>query len=603
MEREPDVSEDAAKTEGKPALAGSMDLLNRAGGATAPQIQRMPETSLRVMVEMRDGVRLDTYIWLPKGVERAPAIFSRTPYREDVLGWARLGLMRYVEEGYALVYQMVRGTGRSEGAFVFSAPHERNDGYDAIEWIAAQAWCDGKVGMDGGSYVGMTQLAAAATRPPHLLCMIPHVPSADFFREAPYFGGGFGRQHTINWLNLISIDSLAELTGGFMGVMPILAQPEWLARLTSRPVLDAADDVLKGDRLQYYRDALAHPTLDDWWKERSLSAADYAAMDIPTLVVSGNFDWSIGVMTVWDGLMANAADREDRQLLIGPWDHGQSYIGTTGRYGPFDLGEASLGDPYPIRLAFFDKHLKGKGAGPDLGGKVKVFVTGANAYRSFSAYPPVEMRPTDLFLASGGRANTYRGDGTLDAAPPSEAPADTMRADPALPFVPAMTSALGLQLDAREHVAHAETLVYATAPLDRPMTLVGEPQVQLYVSTDTPDADVVVNLCERRPDGMVAVLSHHMLRLRYREGFDREVLMTPGEVVEARIKLTNLCHQLQPGAQLVLTLRPDFFPFIDPNPNTGEPIATATRVQPATISILHDAARPSRLILPVLDAS
>jgi putative CocE/NonD family hydrolase len=267
--------------------------------------------------------------------------------------------------------------------------------------------------------------------------------------------------------------------------------------------------VLKGDRLKYYREALAHPTFDDWWKQRSLSAADYAAMDLPTLVVTGNFDFSIGAMTLWAGLAANATDRDDRQLLIGPWHHGQSYVGTTGEYGPFDLGEGSLGDPYPIRLAFFDRHLKGKGDGPDLGGKVKAFITGANVYRSFSAYPPKEMRPRELFLSSGGRANSLRGDGTFLDAPRAEAPADTMHADPALPFVPAMTSALNLHLDARELARQSETLVFATAPLERPLTLIGEREVHLHVAADTPDADVSINLCEARPDGMLAILAHH----------------------------------------------------------------------------------------------
>lgn len=592
------MSEDQIADEA-PQLRGSMDILSRTGGGAAPPIQRMPEPSLRVMVAMRDGVRLDTYVWLPRGVARAPAIFSRTPYQEHVIGWARLGLMRYVDEGYALVYQMIRGTGRSEGEFAFSAPHEKTDGYDAVEWIAAQDWCDGNVGMDGGSYVGMTQLLAAASAPPHLRCMIPHAPAADYFRELPYFGGGFTRQHTINWLNLITVDSLAELSGGFVNVMPILAQPEWLNRLTSRPVRDAASDVLKGDRLKHYCDSLDHPTRDDWWRERELQPADYAAMDIPALVVCGNFDPSIGTLTAWRGLEANAPARDDRQLLIGPWDHGQTYIGSPGGYGPYEMGEAAVGDPYPIRLAFYDRHLKGRGGGPELGGKAKVFVTGANRYCSFSAYPPAEMTPTDFFLA-GGRANTYRGDGALAATPQAQSPADTMRADPELQFVPTMASALGLELDGRERAAHAETLVYATAPLDRPLTLIGEPELVLHVATDTPDADVVAHLCEHRADGQMVELGYHVIRLRYREGFDREVPMTPGQPAEARMVLTHVAHQLPAGSRLVLQLRPDWFPFIDPNPNTGEPIATAVRMQPANISVFHDRLRPSRLIAPVI---
>jgi putative CocE/NonD family hydrolase len=508
--------------------------------------------------------------------------------------------MRFVEAGYALVYQMIRGQGRSQGTFSFSAPHEKTDGYDTVEWIAAQPWCNGKVGMDGGSYLGMTALAAAAARPPHLTCISTSVPSADFFREIPYFGGGFSRQHTLNWLNLIQIDSLAELSGGFLGVMPILAQPDWVRRVTMRPLCDAGDDLLRDDKLAHYRDCLAHPTFDDWWREKTLGPDDYRAMDLPVLVISGNFDLGIGAMTAWHGIVAHAADRADQQLLIGPWDHGQVYNGAGTVYGPFELGDAAPGDPNLLRFAFFDRHLKGQGHGPDVGGKAKIFITGRNDYRSFDVWPPREVRTTELFLASFGRANTYRGDGELLAAPRANAPSDTMRADPALPFVPAMTSALNLQLDLREQVRHAETLVYATTPLEAPLTIFGEPVVTLHVQADTKDADIGVYLCEMRANGSVAQLARHLLRLRYREGFDREVLLMPGEPVEARIKLTFVAHEVAPGAQLALLVTPDMFPWVDPNPNTGEPIATALESRIANVTVLHDAANPSRVTLPVL---
>ncbi|MDT9600207.1 CocE/NonD family hydrolase [Sphingosinicella rhizophila] len=576
-----------------------MSLLRNAGRGAAPAVEMMPQPDIRMLVPMRDGVRLDTYVWLPAGGVPAPAIMWRTPYREEVLGWARLGLMRYVEEGYAFVCQLIRGTGESEGEFQFSSPYERSDGYDAVEWIAAQPWCDSKVGMDGGSYVGLTQYLAASARPPHLKCMIPHVTAADYFQEIPYYGGCFSRLHTLNWLNLISARSPADLTGGFISAMPILSQADWLRRLTMRPVKDAADDLLEGDKLAHYRDSLDHPTFDHWWKAKTMSAADYAAMDLPTLIVTGNFDWSIGTMTAWNGLMAHAGDRDDRQLLIGPWDHGQVFLGGGDRYGPFDL-DADLGaDPFPIRLAFFDRHLKGKGDGPDLGGKAKVYITGRNEYRSFSAFPPREARRLDLFLSSGGNANGERGDGRLVASQ-GQGPADRMQADPDTPFIPTLADAMGRFLDLTEHARHIDTLVYATEPFEEKLTIVGEAELVLHVAVDAPDADIAAYLAEIRPDGTIAQLAQHALRLRYREGFDREVLLTPGVKVEARLKLTLVCHELAPGQRLALLLRPDMFPLIDPNPNTGEPIATAVGMRKAMLSIFHDAGSPSRLELPVL---
>lgn len=596
------MSDEVTTAESSDVPRDSLSLL-RGGGEGAPRIEMMPTPDHRLMVPMRDGVHLDTYVWLPKDGQPAPAILWRTPYREEVLGWARLGQMRYVGDGYALVIQLIRGTGESEGEFLFSSPFERTDGYDTVEWIAAQPWSDSHVGMDGGSYVGMTQLAAAAARPPHLRCMIPQVPAADFFRELPYFGGAFTRLHTINWLNLISIKSLAELTGGFISAMPILSQPDWLKRLTMRPVKDAADDLLKGDKLNHYRQSLEHPTFDEWWQAKTMGPADYAAMDLPALFITGNFDPSMGTMTAWDGVCANAPERDDRQLLIGPWDHGQVYIGGGERYGPFEIDPAASADPYPIRLAFYDRHLRNRGDGPDLGGKAKVYITGRNRYESFDAFPPKEVRKRDVFLASDGRANGAYGGGRLVFSADAIAGApDRMRADPELPFIPTLAEAHGRVHDLNEHVRHIDTLVFQSEPLSEPLAIVGETEIVLHVAVDAPDSDVVAWLADVRPDGNVVELGYHALRLRYRLGMDREVPMVPGEPAEVRLKLTLVCHEIAPGHRLALLLRPDFFPFMDPNPNTGEPIATAVETRKADITVFHDASRPSRIELPVLES-
>jgi putative CocE/NonD family hydrolase len=582
-------------------LQDSMGLLSRTGGGSAPPIERMPDPDLRVMVPMRDGVRLDTYIWLPQGNRPAPAILWRTPYREEVLGWARLRQLRYVEDGYILVNQLIRGTGESEGEFAFSSPFERSDGYDTIEWLAAQPWCDGNIGMDGGSYVGLTQLLAAAARPPHLKCIIPQVPAADYFREIPYFGGGFSRLHTINWLNLISIHSLEELTGGFVSTLPILTQPDWFRRLTMRPVLEAADDILEGDKLRYYRDALAHPTRDAWWDERMLGPDDYAAIDLPALFITGSFDPSLGTMTAWNSIAAHGPDRDDRQFLLGPWDHGQVYVGGGDCYGPFNFDAQDAVTPYPYRLAFFDKHLKSKGPGPELGGKARIFITGRNRYETFDAFPPREVQHTPYFLSSTAPANGEYGAGELvdDDARITGQP-DHMRADPTMPFVPALTEAFGRVLDLSEYVRHVDTLVYRSPPLAEPLTIVGEPELLLYLQVDAPDTDVVAWLAEIRPDGTVIELAYHALRLRYRHGWDREVLVQPGEIVEAHLKMTLRCHQLAAGHRLALLLRPDFFPFLDPNPNTGDAIATAVETRTANIRVIHEPDHRSRLMLPIL---
>jgi putative CocE/NonD family hydrolase len=590
------------------APTSSLSLLERAGsGAPLPPPEPMPLPDHRIRLPMRDGVRLDTSVWLPAGAgggsAAAPAILLRTPYKESVMGFKRLGVLRYVEAGYAVVIQLIRGVGGSEGHFTFNSPHDRGDGYDTVEWIAAQAWCTGDVGMDGSSYAAMTQLTAASAQPPHLRCIVPAVPCVDFFREVPYCGGVFERQHTMNWVRLLQIDSLNEFKSGFVGTMPVLSQPAVLERLTCRPAVDAADGDLQGDFLAHYRDVLEHPTFDEWFQSRSLSNEDFARIDIPALVVNGNFDMGIGAHTLWRQLEAHAQGADRRHLLIGPWDHGQCYAGGEAAYGPYTMGEHSVIDLVALRIAFFDQHLKGRGPGPALGGRVQVFITGSNVWRHFDSYPPREAGKLTFDLASGGHANSARGDGRLVCAAPAEPQAaDTFVDDPSLPFVPALASAREntVLLDLRERERDHGTLVYDTGALSEALTLLGEPHAEIFVAVDAPDADLMLWLAEHRADGSTVKLATGQLRLRYHAGFDQERLLTPGQPVQVRLPLTYVGHCVPAGSSLRLLVSGSNFPWADPNPHTGEPIATAVAMRSAVQTVLHDAQHPSQLTLPVL---
>jgi putative CocE/NonD family hydrolase len=594
------------KSSGTGRPVSSLELLARAGaGAIVPPPEPMPTPSLRLRLPMRDGVQLDTNIWLPDldATTRVPAILLRTPYKESVMGFRRLGVLRYVEAGYALVIQQIRGVGASEGHFETTARHERTDGYDTIEWIAAQQWCTGAVGMDGSSYVAMTQLSAAAERPPHLQCIVPAVPSVDFFRETPYGGGIFARQHTLNWARILQIDSLSELRGGFMSAAAVLADPEVYRRITSRPAREAADGELAGDFLAHYRNVLAHPTFDAWWRERTLSPEDFAGIDVPALVVNGNFDLAIGALLTWRGLKGNDALRDERRLLIGPWDHGQCYAGGATRYGPYDLGAESVLDLAGLRLAFFDRHLKGIGPGPALAGRVTLFITGSNEWRSFDDYPPTGVERHPLYLSSAGAANGARGDGRLRRTAPSgdERP-DAFVDDPTRPFVPVHTIMQGTDVafDLSERAADANTLVYRGDAIEAPMTVLGEPDAELHVAADVTDADVFVWLAEQREDGALVRLSSGQLRLRYRDGFDAQRLLTPDAPVAIRIPMTYVAHRIPVGSRLVLLISGSHFPAFDPNPHTGEPIADAIDVRPAIQRVFHHPGRASRVLLPLL---
>lgn len=568
-----------------------------------PVDQRLGMPTLRVDVAMRDGVTLDTCIWLPEGGMPAPAIFQRTPYARSVTAVNEAPLLRYLASGYAVVLQQVRGLGRSGGRFAFNAPHDRTDGYDSVEWIAAQPWCTGAVGMDGHSYAGMTQLTAAAARPPSLRCIVPAVPSTDFFLEPPYVGGVFSRMHTLVWGEALQFADMLDAEDGQFRMHGFLTDPALLQSWLSRPVRAAGAGTLRGELLQHYLDVLDHPTFDDWWRARTLGPADFAALDLPVLLVSGNLDPSVGALTLWRGLEAHAGNRGERHLLIGPWDHNGAYNGGGPGFGPFRVGAEAEMDLVRHRIRFFDRHLKGEGEGLEGTPRVSLFITGANRWHHADSHPSAEVGRQTLFLGSGGHANSARGDGRLEAQVPADPGVDRFVDDPDLPLVGPLMMLKGPEhmLDLGELERMHDVLVYATGPLSAPLTLLGEPEAELVTSADAPDADLCLYMAEARPDGRTIQLAFGQLRLRYHKGFDREVPLTPGEPVRVRIPLTHVGHQLPAGHRLLLLVAGGNFPLLDPNPHGDGPIADIAANRRAVQAVHHGGAFASCLNLSVLE--
>jgi uncharacterized protein len=554
----------------------------------------------RQRLRMRDGVQLDTWIWLPVGQEEAaPAILMRTPYGDALSPWAGLGMSAYCDAGYAVVVQLVRGVGTSDGKFSFNDPLDRLDGYDTIEWIADQAWCNGAVGMDGSSYGAMTQLNAAIALPPHLRCIVPAAPAADFFHEVPYFGGVFARQHSLGWAQAIESQNRERLTPGLLDEAALLGTPSAWRTLLSRPATTAGDSFLSGDKREHYHDLAEHSTFDGWWSERTLGREDFAKINIPMLLISGNFDLGAGAHHVWREIQ-QYADSADKYFIIGPWDHGQCYSGGAAGFGPYEFGVAGEKIDLPaLRLAFFDRYLKGLSAPQSHA--VTVFFSGANEWLCFDSLQPPGLTPSPIYLHSEGRANSSRGDGRLSWDKPTSAqPADSFLSDPTLPFVPVVPNLdSSMVLDLRELERMHDVLVYTSDPIDEAMTLFGEFETLLHMTADTLDCDVVCQLAEVRGESSVR-LSLGALRLRFRQGMDREVNLTPGTPTLARVRMTYVGHRVAAGSRLRLIVGSSMFPFLDPNPNTGEPIGSATRLQIAQETIFHDPICPSHIALPIL---
>ncbi len=539
-----------------------------------------------VAVPMRDGVRLDAHVWVPDTAGRFPAILIRTPYVKTPQ-FKRYGLARYVREGYAVVLQDTRGRGDSQGEFDFYFPEGR-DGFDTIEWIARQPWSNGRVGMDGGSYLGTVQWLAARERPPALKCITPTAPSGRIFDEVPYLGGAFRLDWALPWLNgvagQVAQNDLAELV-------------DWQRIAAHRPLLTA--DRAFGREMPLYRSFLQHDTLDDYWKRIQFTDADFAAIDIPVLTVTGWFDGDqIGALFHWDGVERRGDLADRTYLIVGPWTHPQTYLGGAERVGAYQLGPEAVHDIQRTRVNFFDWCLKGATARFDAP-RVRLFVTGANRWISADRYPLPQVRTRELFLRSDGAANTAAGDGRLSWDPPRRAERpDTFSYDPRRP-VPSK----GVAQDHADLGTRADVLVYSTDPLAEPLDVLGRVFVRLVAASDGPDTDFTAKLLDVHPDGRAVLVGPSPVgvrRARYRQGYERQVPLTPGRPEELSIELFDVGHRFLPGHRIRIEISSSAYPFIDPNPNTGLPVATDTTWRVARQTVFHDSARRSRVLLPVV---
>jgi uncharacterized protein len=533
-----------------------------------------------VEVPMRDAVRLCANVWLPARSAPCAAILLRTPYANTAQEFARLGLQDYLCAGFAVVIQSVRGRGDSQGAFGFFFV-EGEDGFDTVEWIAAQNWCNGRVAMDGGSYLGTAQWLAAREQPPHLMCIMPTVPAGDWFNEIPYVGGALQVDWAFSWLGLIAgVEFDFDATGD-----------RNLERY--RPLIDA--EKIIGAALPLYREILEHPTLDAFWQRLEWSVEDFKRVTIPVFTVTGWFDGDqAGSLLYWRGLSMHAESSRCAQLIVGAWGHRECYLGGEMRIGEMDLGLQSVLPIRQLRLDFLRRHLTGEDL--ESPARVKLFITGSRRWHEFDRYPPAEVQLRSWFLGNDGPANSATGSGRLSEVMPQGAP-DHYCYDPLDP-VPYKAGAE----DHREIERRSDVLVYSSQDLLDPLTVIGAVELVLHASSDALDTDFTAKLLDVYPDGRAVSLTHvgGILRARYRHGFDREEMLTPGESVELRISLSHVGHTFLAAHRIRLEVSSSCFPLADPNTNTGASFAIDTQHCKAQQTVLHDALHPSRLLLPVV---
>ncbi len=544
-------------------------------GATGARLLHLP-------VPMRDGVRLSANVFLPSEQGRVPAILIRTPYGKgtDLIP----NYQAFVDHGYAVVIQDVRGRYESEGDFE-QLHHEEDDADQTLNWIAKQSWSNGKVGMAGGSYLGIVQWKAALRNNPHLKAIFPVVSGDDDYRDRFYSrGGAFKLGHRLEWMaENLKVPGYRPDFNRFIWHLPLRTADVWAT----------------GQVSEAYQEAMRHPAFDSFWK--SISTRERLdRIRIPVFAVGGWYDnYAQGDLDAFAALRKTTGLNH---LLIGPWPHNMS-----AKFDNVDFGPDSLVPIRRLQLEWFDQWLMGKDTSVASMAPVKVFVMGANRWLEKREWPPEEARPAELYLDSNGHANSLDGDGRLrQGLSPREAE-DSYTYQPRNP-VPTRGGAVCCNprvlpwgpLDQRQVEARSDVLVYTSRPLRNEVAIAGPVKVVLYVSTSARDTDFTAKLVDVFPDGEARILTDGILRLRYRNSLERPELAQPGEVYEIRIDAGETANVFLRGHRIRLEISSSNFPKFDRNLNTGGPAADEVRSMPANQTVYHGGARASRLELMVL---
>lgn len=596
------------------------------------QLEEIAIVDQKVMMPMRDGVRLATDIYRPKGNEPVPIVFSRTPYNFNTYGNGEMNTrgmqtaLEWVKKGYAYVVQNERGRFFSEGEWdILGTP--LSDGYDAMEWMSKQPWSNGKIGTLGCSSTAEWQMAVASMNHPAHAALIPQGFGAGvgrigkFFEQGNFFRGGANQMLFTAWLYGTQHDPMApRLPVGisqkdllrlqkFYDMAPEYPKVDWKAGLSHLPVEDIIENV--DGPMGIYEEMITRDPNDAKWYQGGLYHDDMP-FDKPSFWFVSWYDVSSSPnIALYNHVRKNAISemaRNNQYLVIAPVLH-CSYTRATENTM---VGERSVGDARlnydEIITAWFDLWLKGEKTDTvSEMPKVQYFTMGSNKWQSSDVWPPAESVMTTYYLNSEGKANTRNGDGTLSAKKPGKAKLDTFKYDPMNPVnsyggnVCCTGNAVqGGAYDQREMELRDDILVYTSAPLEEGVEISGFIESYLYLSSDAKDTDVTIKLIDVYPDGKAYNLDETIQRVRYREGYDKEVMMEDGKVYEVKMTPMSTSNYFEKGHSIRIEVSSSNFPRFDRNLNTGGNNFDESEGVIATNSIHHGGKSLSRVVLPIM---
>ncbi len=604
-----------------------------------------------VMVPMRDGARLATDIYRPAigGIPAAgalPVLLERTPYDKTGVNHADRSranptpiakpniAMAFARAGYAVAVQDCRGRYKSEGVFA-KYVNEGEDGFDTIAWLCAQPWCNGKVGTYGLSYGAHVQAALASLGPRGLAAMF--LDSGGFssaYHSGIRQGGAFELKQAIWAYKHALLSPECQRNPACMRALQSEDLREWFKRM---PWSKGQSPLRAAPKYEEYLLELWHNgTFGPYWQRPGLYARGFYDVfpDVPTVHMSSWFDPY--TRTAIENYMGTGHTKQAPvKLVIGPWTHGQRSVTYAGDvdFGPTATVDGNIAPDYvTMRLAWFNRCLKGISAPDYLPSPVKIFVMGGGSgrrtpegrldhggrWRDEADWPVPEALPTAFNLHASGllsadnvqEQSAYRefsfdprhpvptvGGAIASGAPIMEAGAFDQRVSP---------ETFGAEPPYGPLSERKDILVFQTEPLQTDVEVIGPITATLWVSSSAPDTDITVKLIdlyppsEDWPEGFAMNLTHGILRLRYRDSFTAPELMQPGEKYKITVEAFPTANLFAKGHRIRLDISSSNFPHFDVNSNTGEPEGCATKVQIARNRIHMDCPHPSRLSLPIV---
>jgi putative CocE/NonD family hydrolase len=548
-----------------------------------------------IQVAMRDGVHLSTDIYLPRKEGPFPVILCRVPYgtQSDYVFQPAVGRF-FAENGFVYVAQNVRGRFGSEGIFnAYIDGQEVPDAYDTIEWIVAQDWSDGNVGVMGESYYGYTTLAAAASGHPAIKAISPA--NITLAREKQTSDGAFPLQASGLWtLDMDDVENGQYQDTGQVDLyhLPLITMGE----------AHGLRDVLWRERVSGYSIAP--------FAAKSSALEGYQSVRVPGLHFGGWYDsFTRGSIAIWDGVSKNSDSNEARDmqwLVMGPWDHDGMSVHLSGatpatNIGSREIGSAAVSTYGDTLLEFFNYFLKDEENGFNERPRVRYFNIGDNEWRYSDQWPVTNMGPNVLFFHSEGDAASSV-DGVLNSVSPEYEPSDTFNYDPGAPVdITAETGvwsrAAGLA-DRKTLLGRDDVLTYQTPPLEQDLEVTGPISVKLYASSSAPDTDFTAALVDVYPDGYSLLIQEGILRASFRNNDGNVAPIEPHQVYKFSIDLWSTSYTIPTGHSVRVEISSSNFPRFARNLNNGEPFGMSDRVEVAEQVIYHTDQYPSQLLLP-----